>query len=75
MEVIDLKRVNRYRNHQDVSEIRIRSGLDPELDGLGFAKNSSPMLEAKVARAVAFDPCPFEVAQHELVANSLNLGL
>jgi hypothetical protein len=34
----------------------LRSGHYPELDVLGFAKNSSPALEEKVARAVALYP-------------------
>jgi hypothetical protein len=51
-----LEQMNRYWNHQDIPEIR--SGLYPELGVLDFAKNSSPTLDAKVARAVALDPYP-----------------
>jgi hypothetical protein len=49
--------------NQDVPEMK--SGLYLELGVLGFAKNSSPALEEKVARAVALYPS-LELAQREL---------
>ncbi|MDR2763019.1 MAG: hypothetical protein LBB88_10480 [Planctomycetaceae bacterium] len=52
----------------------IRSGLYPELDVFGFAKNSSPALEEKVARAVALYPS-LELAQRELAARGLSLDI
>jgi hypothetical protein len=52
----------------------IRRGLYPELDVLGFAKNSSPALEEKVARAVALYPS-IELAQRELAASGLDLDI
>jgi hypothetical protein len=57
--------MNRYRNHQNVPELK--SGLYSKLGVLGFAKNSSPALEEKVARAVVLYPS-LEVTQPKLAA-------
>jgi hypothetical protein len=46
--------MNRYRNHQDIPEIKC--GLYPELGVLGFANNSSLALEENVAYVVALYP-------------------